>query len=186
MPEQEITPAEVTTEVTPSPSPTPEASPESKIDISGIEKILGPVSSGDTKKEDSSKETPKSDTIEVDLQKSTKEEVKTEEQKSPEEPPTQPGEVGRPGRDYSGLSEREVQMFKGMTRTAFETLKPIYLEHKQLKDEIKTRDTRIKALEDSKETLPSSWYEHENAYVLSPEFAQLSSNLDTSQAIAKH
>lgn len=89
-------------------------------------------------------------------------------------------EHGKPrkARDYSGLDESEVKIFKRMGQEAFEHQKPIYLEYKQLKlDSLKPKQTG---------DLPDSYYSHPEAYVLSPEYKAVAQGLQEAEIIRDH
>lgn len=86
----------------------------------------------------------------------------------------------RPPRDYSGLSQEETSWFKNMGGRAFDALKPVYLEYKKLKGEIDT----LRA--NSAEATKNSFFEHENAYQVMPDYQQFSANLAQLDAEASH
>lgn len=69
-----------------------------------------------------------------------------------------------PSRDFSDLPPEVVPWFKKMGDHAFNGLKPIYLEYLQLKKD----HTDLK--KQHEESSKSSFFEHENAWQLTPEF----------------
>jgi len=76
-------------------------------------------------------------------------------------PITQKGDIGKQAlaaRDYSGIDEADLPVFKQMSKEAFEKIKPIYQSNKANVAEIAKRDTRIKELEAG--GIPQSYYEH--------------------------
>lgn len=82
------------------------------------------------------------------------------------------------------LDEPLRPVFKNMSNDSFNTLKPIILQAK--KDAAKIAELNA-ALEDSKKgKIPDSYYEHEMAYVLTPEFSELSATVDTAQNVHSH
>ena len=75
--------------------------------------------------------------------------------------------------------ELELQpLFKQMSNEAFKRLKPIYLEKRKLAEEL----SEVK----SKQGLPDSYYEHELAYVLTPEFNQQSVRANDAATVLGH
>lgn len=67
-------------------------------------------------------------------------------------------------RDYSGLPPEVVPLFKNMGGRSFDVMKPMFLEHQQLKKELETlKSEQAKAGS-------QSFYEHEHAYQVSPDF----------------
>ncbi len=80
-------------------------------------------------------------------------------------------------RDLTGIDAAHHEHFKRMSNESFNALKPIYLENAQLKQAL---------AEKSKGGLPDSYYEHETAYVLTPEFASESAKVTDAEAIYNH
>lgn len=68
------------------------------------------------------------------------------------------------GRDYSGLDENEVRLFKKMGDESFRILKPQYLEAKQLRAE----HEKLRA--DMEMASKASFFEREDAYEVMPEY----------------
>lgn len=100
-------------------------------------------------------------------------------QQFPSKVPTPKPSTPNP-RDYSGLEPEEVAYFKQMGNSAFNALKPKYLEWKQLRGEVEN------LRKSSAETTKHSFFEHEEAYQLTPEFRSISSNLNQIQAETSH
>jgi hypothetical protein len=71
------------------------------------------------------------------------------------------------GRSYEGLDENEVRIFKRMSNDAYNHLFPIYKEWKTQRDEVP------KLREDLKKLQGTSYYDHEQAYQLAPEYHQM-------------
>lgn len=90
------------------------------------------------------------------------------------------------GRDYSGLSAEETELFKKMGNKTFAHVKPIILEHKALKEQNTKIAKELADLKVGKVTYPDSIYEHEHAYVLTPEFARINDNKVTAEAVLSH
>ena len=89
-------------------------------------------------------------------------------------------------RDYTDFSEEEKILFRGMSNKAFNNLKPVYLEHRRLKAE---REELNKQLEEAKKgitKIPENYYEHPQAFVLTPEFATASQKVENSQIVFDH
>jgi len=93
---------------------------------------------------------------------------------NPNQPPV------KQGRDYSGLDQNEVAWFKNMGGLAFDELKPRYLEFKKLKAEHETLKQNFE--QNSK----SSFFEHDQAYQLTPEYQSHTANLNQLNAEASH
>lgn len=135
------------------------------------------VSTGTPKEEDSS-------LFDAFLQ--TKgEEPKVEEPKQ-EEQVSQEVEKPSASRDYSDLQEEEVEIFKKMSNKAFNTMKPIYKEYKTYKQTLAQKEKELSELKAKQVEVPPSIYQHEEGYVLDPQFRQAYSNLTTAKAVAQH
>lgn len=96
-------------------------------------------------------------------------------------------------RDYSDIEDGHKQAFERMSNEAFNLLKPIYLERKQLaakqaevEAQIAERDAKITQLQSGKPQIPDSYYEHENAFILTPEFNEVSSNINAYNLVLNH
>lgn len=111
-----------------------------------------------------------------------KEEPKKEEPAKVEAKP----KIGRPAleRDFSDLDDDEKLIFQKMSNEAYAKLYPLYKEHKTLKPQLETQSKRIAELE--KNALPANYYQHPNGFILSPEFNQLSEELQVSQVVENH
>lgn len=96
-------------------------------------------------------------------------------------------------RDLSDIPEEEHSVWKSMSNESFNKLKPMYvkakqLEEKQVKLEQEHQVTKT-ALEEAQKgivKLPENYYEHPSAFILTPEFQQLSQGLTLSQQIVQH
>lgn len=96
-------------------------------------------------------------------------------------------------RDYTDIDPEHKPAFERMSNEAFNLLKPRYIEHKQLKAketelsaEIQKRDEKIKQITEGKPQIPENYYEHENAFVLTPEFAEASQNINAYNTVLNH
>lgn len=120
------------------------------------------------------------------------EEAKTLEDKAPEtatsteEPETPEQQKERGTRDYTGLTDHEQRLFRKMGKESFETLLPIYKEHKVLKEENTTLKQQVEQLSNGREVLPQSYYNHPQAFVLSPQFQTERANYEKADFAANH
>ena len=89
-------------------------------------------------------------------------------------------------RDYSGLTEEETKLLKKAGNETFAYVKPILLEHKQLKENLEAQKKELADLKQGKVTYPDSIYEHEQAYVLTPEFNRINNDKVTAEAVLTH
>ena len=80
--------------------------------------------------------------------------------------------------------ELKVHFKDEMSRPAFEKIKPLILEHKTLKEQ---NAELAKKLENyAKGGLPESYYEHPNAFILTPDYLNGLQTVNTAQQIAQH
>lgn len=86
-------------------------------------------------------------------------------------------------RDYSQIPEDLRGHFKNMDNEAFATLSPLFMKYT---NDLKAKDDTIKKLQEGKDIIPESYYEHENAYMLTPEFGRIASQLQEAQAVVNH
>src|ERR1041385_1145043 len=75
---------------------------------------------------------------------------------------------------------------KNMSNEAFAKLKPVYLEHKTLKDNLTQKDQTIAQLQEKTKGIPNNIYEHPNGFVLTPEYSKLSQTVGMAQQIQNH
>lgn len=80
-------------------------------------------------------------------------------------------------RDFTGIAPEHQHLFKQMSNDAFNTLKAEYIENRTLKQQL--ADVK-------KGGIPESYLEHEQAYVLTPEFAQQSERVTDAETIHQH
>lgn len=86
----------------------------------------------------------------------------------------------RDARDYSGIAPEDVPHFKQMSNTAFEAARNWYLAHKQnlnIEDKYKTELTELREYK---------FYQHPEAYKLSPDYQKASSEANVQAAIVNH
>lgn len=108
---------------------------------------------------------------ESDVDPTLKPKAKEEEEEVPVPAPAAPQPQAQPqkssARDYTGLNEDEVKLFKGMSNDAYKALYPKYQEFKKIEErrkELEERELKVKTAE------PKSVYDHERAYELAPAF----------------
>lgn len=96
-------------------------------------------------------------------------------------------------RDVSDLPEEDRPLFERMSNDAFNKLKPMYKEYGTLKAEkeanakkLQENEALIAQLKQGLQPVPDNYYEHENAYVLTPEFNKASSELSMAEAVRNH
>lgn len=117
-----------------------------------------------------------------------KEEEKVEEKLEDKQGRIQPNVKLPEKRDYSGLEKDEIELFQRMRNDAFAKLKPVFLEHKKLKQEIVDSQKKLnEELTKSKTNgLPDSYYEHPEAFLLSQEYKDLSGITREAESIKNH
>ena len=87
-------------------------------------------------------------------------------------------------RDYSDLEPDVVPLFRNMSNDAFNKLKPLYLEHKNLKKTLEEKEGVIKSLNERKPT--TSTLEHEEGYLLDNEFRTALAGQNAANYIYNH
>jgi len=94
-------------------------------------------------------------------------------------------------RDYSGLSGNLLEVAKSLHNNDFSKVAPLLkeyektkVEHEALKAKATELEGKVKSF-DGKEA-QRSYYEAENAYVLTPEFGQLTNELTTAEKVEAH
>lgn len=90
----------------------------------------------------------------------------------------------KPKRDLTGIDEADQVHFKRMSNDAFEKQKQIYLENKELKQKLTETEGKLKTANPN--TLPNSYYEHPEAYKLSPEYNALAYKHSVAEKIRNH
>lgn len=88
------------------------------------------------------------------------------------------------GRDYSGLPDDIVPLFKTMSNDAFAKLKPMYLE--SVANQQKVQELTQKLEQGGTKELPASYHEHPQGYVLSPDYAVAQQDANEATAVLDH
>lgn len=91
----------------------------------------------------------------------------------------------RKSRDYSGIPDKLKGSFERMSNEAFDNLKPLFLQAQKDQAELVTVKEQLSKIPKEGQ-LPTSYYEHPNAYVLSPEYAQASNNAQQAALVLEH
>lgn len=102
--------------------------------------------------------------------------------------PTAGGDKGgkQDARDYSDIDEADKPLFVKMSNESFAKLVPIYKEFKKLKPEYEAAKALNEQLKKGIVPVPDNYYEHENAFVLTPEFTKASENVNAAQIVYQH
>jgi hypothetical protein len=86
-------------------------------------------------------------------------------------------------RDYSDIPVEVKPLFERMSNEAFNHFKPLLKEHETLQK-------KIKDLEENpprpKDALPENYYEHQNGFILSPEYIQYANSVNEAQSVVEH
>lgn len=94
-------------------------------------------------------------------------------------------QAARKARDFSDLPADAKSHFERMSNEAFNYIKPLYLQG--LKDKAELADAKERLAKIPTDgALPPSYYENPNAYVLSPEYAQASTNAQQAALVLDH
>jgi hypothetical protein len=83
-------------------------------------------------------------------------------------------------REFTGIEEADIPLFKEMSNGAFNLSKKIYLENKALKE------TVAKAATAKTGELPPSYYSNPNGYLLSPKYQQAAVNTQAAEQVKRH
>lgn len=97
-----------------------------------------------------------------------------------------PTEEELKGRDFTGLEENEVPLLQRMSNSAFNYVKPALIELKAKRIEAKRLLDENAQLRVGKVTLPENYNEHPSAYVLTPEFGEISGRIQQATAFKNH
>lgn len=97
------------------------------------------------------------------------------------------------GRDYSDIPEEDKAVWRSMSNDSFNKLKPIYLEHQKQKIELEAKANNVqqltKDLDDARKgivKMPENYFEHPNAFVLTPEFERISHKSNLASQVFNH
>ena len=146
---------------------------------------------GDTDDESSSTVQDETSAEETSSQTSDETGETPEEDVSQESTETESGDSGESGdiedkkenkvlpakRDYSKFTPEETEILKTLPNRAFAKASEMLLN-------IKAKEAEIKNTQQGQ--LPKNWFEHENAFVLSPEFAQAQQTIGEADARISH
>lgn len=89
-------------------------------------------------------------------------------------------------RDLTGFEENEQKVLRAMSNEAFDYIRPRLLENKKLGEVVRKKDEEIANLKVGKQIMPESYYEHPEAFVLSPEYNTNIQLLNVAERIAQH
>jgi hypothetical protein len=89
-----------------------------------------------------------------------------------------------PARDLSDIAPEDAPLFKQMSNEAFSKLKPLYLEHKKLKDAITAKEAEVTKLKEGR--LPDSYFEHPEGFRFDPEYTQQESIVNSANFLVNH
>ena len=96
-------------------------------------------------------------------------------------------------RDLADIPEEDQPLFKSMSNDAFNKLKPIYKEYGTLKSaqeanakKLQEQEALIAQLKQGLQPVPDNYYEHENAFVLTPEFSNASADVSLAESVRNH
>jgi hypothetical protein len=102
----------------------------------------------------------------------------------PEKPVEKSVEIAKPvlgtpvdARDFTGIEEQHIPLFKKMGNDAFALAKETYLERKTLREQVKQLESK---------SIPQSYFNNPQAYILTPEFREAASSERTARSIADH
>lgn len=112
--------------------------------------------------------------------------IKTTPEAKPDAPKADSPTSDNDGRDYSEFNDEEKGLFKRMSNDAFNRLKPIYLDHRKLKTQLEEKNKELETAKKGLTTVPDSYYEHPQAYVLTPEFAQAQGDVMKAEQVFNH
>ena len=80
-------------------------------------------------------------------------------------------------RDYTGIAEEHKQHFTKMGNEAFALAKKAYVERNELASKLKEAEAK---------TIPQSYFDNPNAYILTPEFREASQTVKLADTIKAH
>ena len=87
-------------------------------------------------------------------------------------------------RDYTGLPEDTIPLFQRMSNEAFEKFKPFYQE--ALVNKQKLEELQKNPAAGAKQVIPDNYYEHPEAYTLTPEYSKAASEAQEAQLVLEH
>lgn len=96
-------------------------------------------------------------------------------------------------RDLSDVADEDKPLFERMSNDAFNKFKPIYKAHKELTAKAEAdakalaeKEALITQLKTGLMPVPESYYENENAFVLTPEFTQAADAVNLAESVRNH
>lgn len=96
-------------------------------------------------------------------------------------------------RDLSDVADEDKPLFERMSNDAFNKFKPIYKAHKELSAKAEAdakalaeKEALITQLKTGLVPVPESYYENENAFVLTPEFTQAADAVNLAESVRNH
>lgn len=121
-----------------------------------------------------------------------KKEVKQEEVKKLETKPAEAvkeqvaAKPAKVERDLTGFSDDEQKVLRGMSNEAWSFVSPKLKEHQALAKTLSDKDKLIADLKVGKQMMPESYYEHPNAFTLTPEYNNSLQVLNIASAVQAH
>ena len=104
-------------------------------------------------------------------------------------PPQETPTIPKGPRDYAGIAEEHVPLFKGMSNESFAALKPLYIEHKELTSKVKQKEQELETLKKAstgQEIIHPSFRSHPQAYMLTKEYGQRLAQARVAENILEH
>jgi hypothetical protein len=185
-----------TTPVTPNaPPPTEDKSKIVEVQFSDFQEMLGetPTEPTENKKGTDKDESTLPPNKVLDESKEAKDKGTEQQKEQPvqgedKEKEAEVAEVSKDIRtgkkDYTGIDPADHKAFSAMSQRSFDYLKPIYLRDKQQRVELEAHKAEVAKLR--KGAIPENYYEHPNAYTLTPEFENAARTYSKAEFIANH
>ena len=127
------------------------------------------------------------------LQAKKEKEVLDIEQKTTQQDISKAKVIEKDGRDYSDIPEEEKPLWRKMSNDSFNQILPKVKELKVIKvslakkeEEFSTLRTQLEEAQKGIVRLPENYNEHPAAFVLTPEFKQISNNVNIAQQVYSH
>lgn len=89
-------------------------------------------------------------------------------------------------RDLTSYTPDEQKVLRGMSNEAWAFVSPKLVEHKNLAKVLGEKDKQIADLKVGKQMMPESYYEHPNAFQLTPEYNNSAQVLNIASAVQAH
>lgn len=87
-------------------------------------------------------------------------------------------------KDFTDIAQEDIPFFSKMSLSAFNRLKPVYLEHKKQTEQIKNQEAELTKLRSG--ALPDSYFEHPLGYTLTNDFKNTAALFTKAQLVANH